>query len=1030
MCFILLSLLLTAAHPVWAKGRCEDIWSHSFGGKSPGTVSEHELLTATAVKIPLVPEFQYLRETAQAMGLRVWLFGGTASGFLHYVKWDLARTKGILDLQADRFDYDFTNIFRSTQDLDIVVDATPEVAREFQRVIAKKFPHFLGSKANKWEVRTLRHRMGSLGERDFKEALLDDVDFNDQNSDSNSTGMVELTVSTEPVVRDLRHWKHGENVFLRDTLNNQISYERNPRHFTTSRAKAGENPEILSVLRLLVKAFQYELKFSDQTIREIKDVIDHFDPATVSNPVAQRRIGETAKKLIIHAVNIEFAVNKLEELGLRQKLISMGSPQTIENFAWWLKREPLRSHPLGRGQGKTAKELGIQTVAHETGSFLAYESITRAHNGEPNVLESRKGAVGEAAAHGDGFYTRRGRVGARGTKITIRFAVDPLAREGSDFSLAEDFIIFHNKKALKVIPESLSLGLDDLVRIAEHDLRLVTSSDLGVLEKLKRRMNVSWMAEALERLLKSPVEADREKLIQVLRSFHSPAVQDLISKETIRLLVPMLFRQVAHLAQSSRDSDLLTYVKMVAPMVKDLAEARLLERADFISLIKKLAEPGRSWPLRKEAIFECLLGDGFLRDDIKGNNGFFQNHLQLKQQLTVDEVRAIHQEIQSWHQSTDPRKKAFASDLSEAVSRAVSYGNVSLLQSLIQSSFFEVGDRNVSQVSLLQLAAYYRQQVVIDWLVSNPKFDLNRRNALGFTEVEQLYLNGRTAQADALVKLKPEIHAQRRLVHERNSIDKTDEYQSGTPVIDFVRIEPASFMMGSPQKKVLVTISRPFEVMSVDVPQGIYKQVSDLIRELLPADRSKGLESLPADAKGESYPVDQISHQGVMNWVEGLNELSGLENPRIQEVLVKLLPGHRRGRTYGFGSDAQWELTQRLGGMADGAFSHGDGHMDLDEYAAYSVRGAPPSIPVGSKNPVFYNGKPLYDLHGNGEKWVEDWFATRPSGGMDPGGPSSGEGRVVRGGRQVREINDLQSGSRRSRTPTAKTSGFRLFRSL
>jgi hypothetical protein len=263
----------------------------------------------------------------------VWLFGGTASSFLHYAKWDLAREKGLLDLQKDRFDYDFTNIFRSTQDLDIVVDAKPEVARVFQQKLAEKFPHFLGSKANKWEVRTLRHRMGDVGQPGFKEALLDDADFNNQNTDSNSVGMVELTSNHEPIIRDLRNWDKGNSVFLNDTLNNRISFLRSDRHFTTSRAKAGENPEILSVIRLLVKAFQYELEFSKEDFKKMKEVVDGFDPKKVNNANALRRIQDTAKKLVQHAVNIEYAMDKLDELGLRKKLMMIGNQVEQDNSA-------------------------------------------------------------------------------------------------------------------------------------------------------------------------------------------------------------------------------------------------------------------------------------------------------------------------------------------------------------------------------------------------------------------------------------------------------------------------------------------------------------------------------------------------------------------------------------------------------------------------------------------------------------------------------------------------------------------------
>lgn len=428
-------------------------------------ITEKELSNHVSDKIMQVPEFRFLRKIAEEMGIRVWLFGGTASSFLHYVKWDLARSKGLMYLQKERFDYDFTSIFRSTQDLDIVVDATPEVTRKFQDTIVKKYPYFLGDKTNGWEVRSLRNRIKTPGEFGFKEALLDDADFSNQNTDSNSLGMVEITLSQEPVVRNLLRESLAEHIFLEDAVHNRISYFRSDRHFTTIRAASGENPEILSVLRILVKSFQYELDISKKDLDQIKEVVDEFDPLAVTNKAAKNRIRATAKKLVMHAVNIEYAVNKLDELGLRRKLIKMGDPDKIDSFAWWLNREPLRSKPVGEGFGKTAQELGIRIVAHEIRDFLAYESMRRAHSEEPNVLISGENIASESAVRGNVFYTTLGREGMRTTGSTIWFEVDPNAREGSDFILMQGEIIFYNKKALRVIPESLNLSKEDLIRI-------------------------------------------------------------------------------------------------------------------------------------------------------------------------------------------------------------------------------------------------------------------------------------------------------------------------------------------------------------------------------------------------------------------------------------------------------------------------------------------------------------------------------------------------------------------------------------
>ena len=118
-------------------------------------VTAQNLEDTASVNLMKVEEFKYLRKEAERLHLRVYLFGGTAAGYLHYVKWDLLRHQGDQRFQADRFDYDFTNIYRSTQDLDLVVDGPPEKAKEFERNIAQNFPYFMGSKSQ-WEVSLLR----------------------------------------------------------------------------------------------------------------------------------------------------------------------------------------------------------------------------------------------------------------------------------------------------------------------------------------------------------------------------------------------------------------------------------------------------------------------------------------------------------------------------------------------------------------------------------------------------------------------------------------------------------------------------------------------------------------------------------------------------------------------------------------------------------------------------------------------------------------------------------------------------------
>ena len=153
------------------------------------------------------------------------------------------------------FDYDYTNIFRSTQDADIVIDGTLAQAEALEASLKAKFGHLKGSK-DIWEVRLLTKPRGD------KEALLDNPDFLNQHTDSNSTGMIELSKPPEGehVVRDLRDWKARAPAFFEDIRLGKLHYYYSPEHVNTPRFKEGMNDPILSVIRYLTKAFQYELE--------------------------------------------------------------------------------------------------------------------------------------------------------------------------------------------------------------------------------------------------------------------------------------------------------------------------------------------------------------------------------------------------------------------------------------------------------------------------------------------------------------------------------------------------------------------------------------------------------------------------------------------------------------------------------------------------------------------------------------------------------------------------------------------------
>lgn len=475
----------------------------SFSYSAP--IDPEELHAAISERKHRVAEFREISRMAHQRQLRVWLFGGSAASFAHYVRWDLLREGGDRRFQPYRFDYDFTNIFRFTQDIDLVVDGSVEEVLAFQKILQEKFPYFIGKK-EQWEVRPLRIALGDKG------TLLDDPDFMNQHTDSNSVGMIELSESDEPVVRDLRHWDERSPPFLCDTASGKIQYYFSSTHETTSRYLSGKNPPILSVIRYLIKVFQFELKIDPKDWKVIQRIVDEFDGEVEDGSYLLYWLEKNGPKLINHAVDIAYAWNVLEKLGLREKLIQLSNPNQIESLGWYMNKEPLRDFKdkrrlLPLPPRKRAKDLRISVVTHTTKDFTAYEVVRRSHQGIPNVWISRKKVNGETAMLGNGFYTSIGK--PKGYGFNIEMKVDPHAREGKDFIKVENGILWLTRDKLKIIHTSLKLTLPQTIKFL---LDPETQGETGLLEICKRRLN-SLLSRSNARLLPS-IETTIEKGIK------------------------------------------------------------------------------------------------------------------------------------------------------------------------------------------------------------------------------------------------------------------------------------------------------------------------------------------------------------------------------------------------------------------------------------------------------------------------------------------------------------------------------------
>ena len=233
----------------------------------------------------------------------------------------------------------------------------------------------------------------------------------------------------------------------------------------------------------------------------------------------------------------------------------------------------------------------------------------------------------------------------------------------------------------------------------------------------------------------------------------------------------------------------------------------------------------------------------------------------------------------------------------------------------------------------------------------------------------------------------------------------------GGAKMDFVKIEPGKFMMGSPASEAdrssnegpqhEVTISKGFYLGKYEVTQGQWQAV-------MGTTPWAGQGNVQANAE---HPAVYVSWEDAQAFVKKLNDAAG-----------KAL--------YALPTEAEWEYACRAGTTA--RWSFGDDESQLKDYAWYDVNawdvGERYAHKVGTKQA---NPWGLYDMHGNVWEWCADRYGAYSSGAQeDPAGPASGSYRVFRGG----DFNDnarlTRSAGRYNNSPGDRGYfvGFRLLR--
>jgi formylglycine-generating enzyme required for sulfatase activity len=185
--------------------------------------------------------------------------------------------------------------------------------------------------------------------------------------------------------------------------------------------------------------------------------------------------------------------------------------------------------------------------------------------------------------------------------------------------------------------------------------------------------------------------------------------------------------------------------------------------------------------------------------------------------------------------------------------------------------------------------------------------------------------------------------------------------------LEMAWIQPGEFKMGADdgrddEKPVhRVRISKGFWMGKHEVTQELWEQV---------------MGQNPSGFRGGRNPVDSVS------W-------------RDCQIFMGALNGMVPGSGFRLPTEAEWEYACRAG--TTNAFYTGNADSDADDIAWHSGNSGGTTHPVGQKQA---NAWGLHDISGNVGEWCSDfWDDVYPSGlVLDPMGPSSGTGRILRGG--------------------------------
>ena len=204
-------------------------------------------------------------------------------------------------------------------------------------------------------------------------------------------------------------------------------------------------------------------------------------------------------------------------------------------------------------------------------------------------------------------------------------------------------------------------------------------------------------------------------------------------------------------------------------------------------------------------------------------------------------------------------------------------------------------------------------------------------------------------------------------IDHKNSVVRTITVNSVS--FDMVSVKGGTFTMGATSEQGSDCDDRECPTHQVTLSDYMIGK-TEVTQELWQA----VMGSNPSNFSGNNLPVEEVSWNDCQEFIKKLNQLTGL-NFRLP-------------------TEAEWEYAAR-GGKKSKGYKY-SGSNDIGSVAWYDSNSSDKTHQVATKAP---NELGLYDMSGNVWEWCSDWYGDYSSGSQrNPKGPSSGFGRVIRGG--------------------------------